>query len=312
MPDSSNALGLTDAQLRHSKDIIATAKKMGMSLRDAQIAITVAITESGIRELANSNVPSSLNFPHEGVGSDHSSLGEFQQQTPGWGTVSELMQPHVNAVKFLNALKTKTDRNSIQPWQAAQEVQNSGYSDGSNYRANWTRGSHIASALWGSSGLGDTSEGAGSEPPYPTNSLKPPLTPTQRRKIVAFIEARGMTPEQLGKWLNPLSFGGPVSMDQYINHGNAAQDAQMLVAYAGAVAGHLINVDPKTQETNSIVDAIKGVGGAFTNINDFFGKLGWIFNVDHFMRFVLYAGGAGAVITGVFMIAHSTKDTDNG
>lgn len=306
MGDTRNALGLSDAQLRHSNDIVATAKKMGMSLRDAQIAITVAITESGIRELANTNVPSSLNYPHEGVGSDHASLGEFQQQTPGWGTVSELMQPHVDAVKFLNALKLHTNRTTLLPWQAAQAVQRSAYSDGSNYQRNWSQGSHIASALWGAA---SSDSSPGGEAPFPANTLKAPLSSDQRRKMIAFMEARGVTASQIGKWLDPIAFGGAVDLNDYINHGNAAQDALLITAYAAVAAGGGIQASPKVdKEETGIIGALHDIAHAVSGVGAFFEKLGWIFNADHFMRFLLYVGGGGAVIAGLFMVAHSTKD----
>jgi len=306
MPDTQNALGLTSAQLAHSKDIVATAKQMGLSQRDANIGIMTAITESGIRELANTNVPASLNYPHEGIGSDHASLGEFQQQTPGWGTVSQLMQPHIDASKFFAALKTKTNRASLQPWQVAQEVQHSAYSDGSNYRANWMRAQTIGNALWPIAGPGDTQTPGGALP-YPV-TIRAPLSPAQRTKIIAFIEARGISAKDIGQHLDPIAFGGPVDLNNYIQHGNAAQDALLISLYAVAAAGGGIQTSPKTKETNSIVDAVKGVGDSLASVGAFFDKLGWIFNVDHFMRFLLYAGGAGAVLAGLFMIAHSSKD----
>src|SRR5699024_9148682 len=50
---------------------------------------------------ANSNVPESLNYPHDAVGSDSDSLGLFQQRpSAGWGTVAELMDADYNARAF--------------------------------------------------------------------------------------------------------------------------------------------------------------------------------------------------------------------
>lgn len=50
---------------------------------------------------ANSNVPDSLNYPHDAVGSDNDSLGLFQQRpAAGWGTVAELMDADYNARAF--------------------------------------------------------------------------------------------------------------------------------------------------------------------------------------------------------------------
>lgn len=50
---------------------------------------------------ANSNVPASLNYPHDAVGSDSDSLGLFQQRpSAGWGSVAELMDADYNARAF--------------------------------------------------------------------------------------------------------------------------------------------------------------------------------------------------------------------
>ncbi|RAM37693.1 hypothetical protein DBZ45_08825 [Arthrobacter globiformis] len=70
--------------------------------RDGQIiAIMMALQESSLRVLANSNVPASLRFPHDGVGSDHDSLGSAQQRPAfGWGTIEQLMDPEYNVRAF--------------------------------------------------------------------------------------------------------------------------------------------------------------------------------------------------------------------
>jgi len=70
--------------------------------RDGQIiAIMMALQESGLRVLANANVPASMNFPNDGVGSDHDSLGSAQQRpAAGWGSVEQLMDPVFNALAF--------------------------------------------------------------------------------------------------------------------------------------------------------------------------------------------------------------------
>ncbi|BCW58525.1 hypothetical protein StoSoilB20_18720 [Arthrobacter sp. StoSoilB20] len=51
--------------------------------------------------LANANVPASFQFPHDGVGIDHDSVGSAQQRpAAGWGTVAELMDLSYNARAF--------------------------------------------------------------------------------------------------------------------------------------------------------------------------------------------------------------------
>ncbi|WP_312875984.1 C40 family peptidase [Arthrobacter terrae] len=65
------------------------------------IALMMALQESGLQMLANTSVPESLNLPHDGLGSDHDSVGSAQQRpSAGWGSVAELMQPAYNAEAF--------------------------------------------------------------------------------------------------------------------------------------------------------------------------------------------------------------------
>jgi hypothetical protein len=61
-----------------------------MPKRACLVAIATAMQESTIRILANTKVPESYNYPHDGEGSDHDSVGIFQQR-PGWGTVKDRM-----------------------------------------------------------------------------------------------------------------------------------------------------------------------------------------------------------------------------
>jgi hypothetical protein len=60
-----------------------------------KIALMAALTESTLRMLSNTGAyPESANYPNDGNGSDHDSLGLFQMRPQsGWGTVAELMDP---------------------------------------------------------------------------------------------------------------------------------------------------------------------------------------------------------------------------
>src|SRR5699024_11769818 len=66
------------------------------------IALMAALTESTLRQLANTSAyPESANYPNDGDGSDHDSLGLFQMRPQsGWGTVAELMDPTYQARAF--------------------------------------------------------------------------------------------------------------------------------------------------------------------------------------------------------------------
>lgn len=126
-------LGMTAAQLANAERIVSIGKQRGMSNRDIQIALTVALTESNLQNYANSNVPESLQIPHDKVGSDHMSVGVFQQQVGIWGTAPQLMDVTQSTHLFFDALEKVSNRDAMTIPQAAQTVQRSAFSDGSNY-----------------------------------------------------------------------------------------------------------------------------------------------------------------------------------
>lgn len=94
-------VNLTPRQLSLAGDYISVGKQLGVP-RDGQIiAIMMALQESSLSVLANVNVPESLNYPHDGIGSDHDSLGTAQQRpAAGWGSIGELMDPIYNVRAF--------------------------------------------------------------------------------------------------------------------------------------------------------------------------------------------------------------------
>lgn len=95
----------------------------------AQIALATALVESGspMKMYANNAVPESLEYRHDAVGSDHDSVGLFQQRDNGaWGTVAQRMDPYESAKLFFDALK-KVDWQNMEPGAAAQAVQRSAF-----------------------------------------------------------------------------------------------------------------------------------------------------------------------------------------
>lgn len=70
-----------------------------------------------------------LALPHEAVGSDHGSVGVFQQQWPWWGTLADLMDPTKSAGKFYESLLEVPGWQSLPVTVAAQRVQRSAYPD---------------------------------------------------------------------------------------------------------------------------------------------------------------------------------------
>ncbi|MFF5227705.1 hypothetical protein [Dactylosporangium sp. NPDC000521] len=120
--------GLTQAEMNNAVAIIDVARQLSLPRRAAVVGIATALQESHLRNLANPNVPQSLQHPNEGVGYDYDSVGLFQQR-PSWGSVDQLMDPHESARRFFAALA------QIQGWEqqavtiAAQMVQRSAYPD---------------------------------------------------------------------------------------------------------------------------------------------------------------------------------------
>lgn len=166
------AVKVSGDRMTYSVIIVNEAKKLGLSdtaARNAAICgLMTALVESVLLMLANSNVPESLGYPHDGVGSDHESLGLMQQQTVwGWGSTAELMNAEYNAAAFYGGA---TGPNAGNPpglldftnWEskpkgvACQDVQVSEFPDRYN---DWEAGAtelydHIAAGGGGTPGDG--------------------------------------------------------------------------------------------------------------------------------------------------------------
>lgn len=92
---------LTSRQESVARTYIAVGKQLGIPRSGQIIAIMMALQESSLRMLANPSVPASLQFPNDGVGRDHDSIGSAQQRpAAGWGTVAQLMDASYNARAF--------------------------------------------------------------------------------------------------------------------------------------------------------------------------------------------------------------------
>ncbi|MGW4369199.1 C40 family peptidase [Nocardia takedensis] len=94
-PTGQTVPGLSEAQLRLARDgvVIGKQRRMPESVIVAELAAQA--TESGFRNLANPSVPESLNYPNDGTGHDHDSVGPHQMRASIWGSVgmAELMSP---------------------------------------------------------------------------------------------------------------------------------------------------------------------------------------------------------------------------
>ncbi len=121
-------------QLANAAIIANVGSTMNMAARDIEIGIMTAITESGLKNLRYG---------------DRDSQGLFQQRpSQGWGTIAQITDPTYAATKFFEALKGVKNRGAMEPWMAAQSVQRSFDSSGSNYRQYWDE----AMAIFGGMG----------------------------------------------------------------------------------------------------------------------------------------------------------------
>lgn len=145
MPPAGAEVAPTDPSVLAGKQteivrtIIAVGEQMGFSDQGIIVALSTASQESGFKNYANDgtgilaadqmDVGKSLNYPHDAIGNDHGSVNPFQQQYPWWGTMDELMNPQIAAIKFYEALKKVPGWEALPVTVAAQKVQVSLYPD---------------------------------------------------------------------------------------------------------------------------------------------------------------------------------------
>ena len=94
---------LNQAQLTRAATIVSVGSGTKDVGRDGIIvALMAALTESSLRMLANASAyPESANYPNDGNGGDHDSLGLFQMRpSTGWGSVENLMGAEYQAEAF--------------------------------------------------------------------------------------------------------------------------------------------------------------------------------------------------------------------
>lgn len=99
---SGAVVNLDSKQLDIARQVAAAGQSMKLSPQAVQIAFVTIFQETKFRNYANSAAyPESMSYPHDANGSDHDSLGIFQQRpSSGWGSVEELMNPTSAAQRF--------------------------------------------------------------------------------------------------------------------------------------------------------------------------------------------------------------------
>ncbi|MGE3835172.1 MAG: M23 family metallopeptidase [Acidimicrobiia bacterium] len=222
---------LNKAQLTHAATIITTGSQTaGVGRPGVVIALMAALTESHLRMLANTaTYPESADYPNDGNGSDHDSLGLFQMRPQsGWGTVADLMDPTYQARAFYGGptgpnypsprgLLDIPGWQSMDPGEATQAVEVSAYPDRyQNYQP-------VAEAIL-----------AALTRPAPTGPGGDPVVPETTRIVFPLPE---------GTWVDTDSFGwrtDPFTGERSFHAGSdlAAADGTPILAIADGVVVH--------------------------------------------------------------------------
>lgn len=227
--------GLSAASAANARVVAATAAARG-GHDAAVIAVMSGLAESGLRVLANPHVPEGAAYAHDGVGSDHDSLGIFQQRR-SWGRASQRMDPTASTNLFLDRLLAQRNWQRRLPWEVAQAVQVSAFADGSNYRSQLPLARRIADQVeidarrenCGGSVTGSPAAGSLGRHGLPKDYAIPAETSAAAAAAVAFALT------ELGK---PYVYGA---------NGPAAYDCSSLMVAAWASGGRRLTRTTYTQ-----------------------------------------------------------------
>ncbi|MET7672731.1 hypothetical protein, partial [Micromonospora luteifusca] len=138
--------GLDEDQMENAEAIVRAGRKMGVPRRGLVIAVATAMQESNLYNVASGVLPESQDYPHQGVGWDHDSVGLFQQRSSsGWGPVGRLMDPEFATRQFLNALEQVPGWEHMRLTDAAQAVQVSAYPE--YYQQHEWRATRVVDAI---------------------------------------------------------------------------------------------------------------------------------------------------------------------
>lgn len=228
---------LNRQQLTHAATIITIGGGIeGVGRPGITIALMAALTESTLRQLANTGAyPDSGNYPNDGNGSDHDSLGLFQMRPQsGWGTVAELMDPTYQARAFFGGpdgpnypsprgLLDIPGWQHMDPGEAAQAVEVSAYPD--RYRNYQPVADAILDALTGAASDGTGASGSAG----PAGSVVAAAPVAQSARVVFPL------PE--GTWVLTSEFGPrvhPITGESSFHTGTdlAAPDGTPILAAA--------------------------------------------------------------------------------
>jgi cell wall-associated NlpC family hydrolase len=187
--------GLTATQAGNAEQIVAAADVLsGESPTVARISLMTAYDESRLLDLG----------PESG---NDGSLGLFQQRiTEDWGTAAQEENPTDATRMFVKALLALPGWRQLSPWAAAQEVQRSADSSGSNYERYWQLSATLLRAIDADATTSKCGAGNPSGPLGPPSRYGLPIgyvTPADADRAEA--TAVGYAVAQLGK---PYVWGG--------------------------------------------------------------------------------------------------------
>ncbi|MFF0468012.1 peptidase M23 [Micromonospora zamorensis] len=144
--DPAPVAGLDEDQMENAEAIVRAGRKMGVPRRGLVIAVATAMQESNLYNVASGVLPESQDYPHQGVGWDHDSVGLFQQRSSsGWGPVGRLMDPEFATRQFLAALEQVPGWQRMRLTDAAQAVQVSAYPE--HYQQHEWRATRVVDAI---------------------------------------------------------------------------------------------------------------------------------------------------------------------
>ncbi|MEH1166156.1 peptidase M23 [Micromonospora sp. CPCC 205539] len=144
--DPAPVAGLDRDQMKNAEAIVRAGREMGVPRRGLVIAVATAMQESNLYNVASAVLPESEDYPHQGVGWDHDSVGLFQQRSSsGWGPVGRLMDPEFATRQFLTALEQVPGWEEMRLTDAAQAVQVSAYPE--YYQQHERRATRVVDAI---------------------------------------------------------------------------------------------------------------------------------------------------------------------
>ena len=122
--------GLDQTQMNNAKAIVDAGKALGLPKQAYIAAVMCSLQESRLYNLASYALPESWSYSNQGGGSDHDSVGLFQQRpSSGWGSIREIMTPSYAATQFYKGLMNVPGWQSMALTYAIQAVQVSAFPD---------------------------------------------------------------------------------------------------------------------------------------------------------------------------------------